>query len=436
MLHGFIFAFKMIKKRPMRMCLTLLQVGAGVAAIAIVLSFVFSLMADTDEGESVIFTVQAGMERVMNGGIQRSIMSAFTDEIVEAFREESHYLDSISVFVSNYQGMVQYDGMSYMYNELLGVSPGYTQIVNLSMLEGSFFTQADIDSDNKVLVISKEANEELFGKESGVGKVINMGRDADIQNATEGWKIIGIYSREDQPNAYQIFPHFIAPYTLVTYRPPQMADESQEIREFKPTYHSLLVSVRSENVEEFKKEMQMIFSHEFNHEAVGNSGFDMEKADLMFQERTFIGAEQRQEVGKSFGLLMGSFAFVAVVVSSIGILSTMLVSVVERTREIGLRRSLGASRWNIVGQILAESMMLAFLGGLLGIVLAFIFIEPIINGLILKTIFQNLMGVSAVVSIYPILISMAGILFVGFVAGIYPGFQASRLMPVDALRES
>ncbi|MCG8638224.1 MAG: FtsX-like permease family protein, partial [Desulfobacterales bacterium] len=121
--------------------------------------------------------------------------------------------------------------------------------------------------------------------------------------------------------------------------------------------------------------------------------------------------------------------------SSIGILSTMLVSIVERTREIGLRRSLGASRMSVLRQILIESIIISFIGGILGIIIAFFTVKPIINELLLKVFFFGSIGIKANLSLYSALISLFSVVIIGILAGFYPGIQASRLTPVDAIKE-
>ena len=420
MLHGFKFAFKMIKKHPLRMSLTLLQVAAGVASIIIVLSLVFAIIGDGTE-DSPKLTIQAGVEVVKDNYMYSTRFNIFTDEMVSTFQNEANYLESLTVYDSWHKGMIEYDNLAYLYQRLLGVSPIYREMIDLEMIQGDFFTQADIDGQNKVVVISKEANEQLFGSESGIGRTVRHSLRAQETEGVEEWKIIGIYSRKNQPSDFRGFPHFIVPYSQLRGGP----------------YQAIMATVKPGKLVEAKQELEMIFKQQFLEQIRDELSDGSEIPGLLFSEDGINNlAETRKTIVRHYGLLFGSFAFVAVVVSSISILSMMLVTIVERTREVGLRRSLGASMLKILGQISAESVMLSFLGGLLGTGLSFILVNPIMNDFISNNSLISYLGVEAKISLYPILISLGSILLIGLLAGLYPGFQASRILPVEAIREN
>ncbi len=419
MIHAFGFAFKMIKKRPLRMSLTLLQVAAGGALIIIVLSLVFAIIGDQAEDEQPM-TIESLTEVVVGNNSYHTVNAIFSDEIVSAFKNETNYLEYLTVYDSSFQGVIEYDNLLYLYHRLLGVSPAYREMIDLEIVEGDFFTQTDLDGQNKVVVISKEANQQLFGSESGVGRTISHYFRADETEGLEEWKIIGIYSPKEQSTDFHGLPHFIVPYSQLRGGP----------------YRTLMATVKPGKLAEAKHELEMIFKHQYLEQGQEELSEQSEMPGLTFSEDRHNIKESRKRLGRHFGLFIGSFAFVAVVVSSIGILSIMLVSIVERTREIGLRRSLGASRIQILGQILAESVMLSFVGGILGIGLAFILVKPIMNELIATTSFLRFLGIEAQISFYPILIALGSIVLIGLMAGLYPGFQASRIIPVEAIREN
>ena len=420
MIHGFKFAFKMIKKRPLRMSLTLLQVAAGVASIIIVLSLVFAIIGDKTE-ESPKLTIEAGVDVVKDNYVYMTRTNIFTDELVSIFQNEVSYLEYLTVYGSNRGGMIEYDNLAYLYQRLLGVSPIYREMIDLEMVQGDFFTQADIDGQNKVLVISQEANEQLFGLESGIGRTIRHAFRANMTVGIEEWKIIGIYSRKNQPSDSRGFPHFIVPYSQLRGGP----------------YQALMVTIKPGKLAEAKRELEMIFKHQFLEQIRDKLNDLPEMPGLLFSEAGIANpAETRKTIGKSYGFLFGAFALVAVVVSSIGILSMMLVSIAERTREVGLRRSLGASRLQILGQLLAESVMLTFFGGVLGIGLSFILVKPITNDFISNNSLIRNLGIEAQISFYPILISLGSMILIGLLAGLYPGFQAAQILPVEAIREN
>ena len=134
-------------------------------------------------------------------------------------------------------------------------------------------------------------------------------------------------------------------------------------------------------------------------------------------------------------MLLGAFAFVAIVISSIGILSIMLVSVVERTREIGLRKALGASKLTIVAQILNESFVFSLLGAFVGLIAAFFTSGTLTNTLAEEIFFygmDNLGGLHPKAALFAFLLAIV----VGQLFGLYPAVQAAKMLPVDALRDA
>lgn len=421
MLQGFQFAFRLIRKRPLRMGLTLLQVAVGVAAITIVLSFIFNLLEPTNKGLDTegLFWIEAN-GKVERGGSEYNVTTGFfTSEIVKEFRERSNYIQEITISDKNYQGIIEYDHLRYQYHHGYWVGKEFAEIMNLQVQEGSFFTQMDIDNQNPVVAISEAMSKQLFGEDSAIGKKILHSSQME-DGSFEELEIIGVYASLIETNMpVGENPHLLMPYSL----------QGQDTK-----FMAALVRLQPGRLSEGKDELNMIFQHTFNKSADQENNSE-DTYFLQFTEHQDFGQDMRKEIAKSFGLFIGSFAFVALVVSSIGVLSMMLVSIVERTREIGLRRALGATRLGIVGQVLSESVMISFLGGILGIFLAYLGIGPIIKDLIIKNLFQDFVTIDVHISLNGVLISLLSVVFVGLIAGLYPGIQASRLAPLEAVRE-
>lgn len=422
MLQGFQFAIRLIRKRPLRMGLTLLQVAVGVAAITIVLSFVFNLLEPSNQGldtEGLFWAEARGMMEREENEVQVTT-SFFTSEVVKEFREKSNYLQEITICDRSYQGVIEYDHLRYQYNQGYWVGREFAEIMKLQMQDGSFFTQMDIDNQNSVVVISEAMSKQLFGEDRAIGKTIlhsSQMEGGDFQEL----EIIGVYAgltETDMPVNEN--PHLLMPYSL----------QGQDTE-----FMTVLVRLQPGKISEGKDELNMLFQHAFN-QSDNSEFYQTETFSLRFTEHQDFGQDMRKEIAKSFGLFIGSFAFIALVVSSIGVLSMMLVSIVERTREIGLRRALGATRLSIVGQVLSESVMISFLGGILGIFLAYLGIGPIIKDLLMKNLFQNFVAVDVHISLNGVLVSLLSVVVVGLIAGLYPGIQASRLAPLEAVREA
>lgn len=424
MVHNIQFAWKMIQKRPLRMGLTLLQIALGVASVTLVLCFVFSTLYGSQAHNPNLLRVEYAKEEKMENGVIYSAEPAFSATIVENVRKRATYLDGLTVLGHQYGSYIDYEGIRYRTGVIYGVNAGFAEMVRLKLSEGSFFSEADVQSRTSVAVISEEANRQLFGAESGIGKKLHI---SDEMGLSQELEIIGIYTGQKQLMSGGLYEaHFFVPYsTLSSYAITEKGGA-------EPSYEWLLATAKPGKLAEAKEEMNQLFEHELR-----SSGYKPQQSGmgLVVRDSNQDDKELRREVVTSFGLFMGSFAFISLVISSIGILSVMMVSIVERTREIGLRRALGASRISVVGQILSESVFLALAGGILGLILALIGIEPVINGMLFETFFGGYLGFKVYMSFGAVLVALGSVVLVGLIAGLYPGLQAARLSPVEAVRE-
>lgn len=422
MLHGFRFALKMIKKRPMRMVLTLLQIAVGVAAITIVLSFVFSILQPSDiPHNDLVYELRYGQEEKREGVVvSASYTAVFTDDMVKSFRHNSNYVDKMAVISEDYRGFLEYEGIRYIYQKMIGTDNNFFDLLGLESVEGSFFSGADVRNRSQVILISETASDQLFGSDKAAGKTIKrIPRHGDSSMAQE-LKVVGVFNRETGPQV-ATGTDFIVPYTIINGG-----------RKSADLYSKLWVLFQEGKIGEGKDELAAIFNQEQRkRDNNGRKDFNLIFGQLFENE-----ARVRETLARSFGGFIGSFAFIAFVVSFIGILSMMLVSIVERTREIGLRRALGATRSSILWQIISESIMISFMGGIIGIILSCFCIKPIVNDLIIDKLFNYFNNLTATLSLYPVLISLGGVIVVGAVAGLYPGIQAARLSPVEAIQEN
>jgi putative ABC transport system permease protein len=135
-------------------------------------------------------------------------------------------------------------------------------------------------------------------------------------------------------------------------------------------------------------------------------------------------ANTMKETANMFTILLASIASISLLVGSIGIMNMMLVSVTERTKEIGLRKSLGAKDRTILQQFLFESLLISFMGSVIGLIL----------GIIVSIVFKNFMDMEMPISIFAIVASVLVSVVVGILSGLYPAIKASKLNPIDALR--
>lgn len=395
MLHGFQFAWKMMKKRPLRMGLTILQMAAGVAAITIVLSFIFSMLGLTEVEETEILEVTYGNQQGHIGG-------PYTGEMIKNIKKKSQYIKAISIVGKIYDLDIESNGVHYKTSNMYAVGADFPALSNMKLKEGSFFTQADVRNSSPVIVISEKVNRQLFGNESGIGKkIVYTGRRHEPKEV----EIIGIFPLNDQLNP--------GPYESIQILYPYSSKEY---------YPEIWAMCKVNEVTEAKTELEMLINHEME--------YNDPNMDPIFKLRNKVINEGRKEVAKTFGVFVGSFAMVSIIITSMGILSMMLVSIVERTREIGLRRALGASQLSIVGQIVSESIMISFIGGIFGVIIAILGFEWLANEL-----FVSHWATAANLTIYPVLVALGTVVLIGLVVGLYPGVRAAGFVPVDAIRE-
>ena len=422
------FAFKIMKKQPIRAFLTLLQLAIGFAAIVIVLTFVFNILTGINSLEDAeiykgAYEYYYGVSRASgrNGNYTSELISfehiieeIFSKDMINKFRE-SNYINNLTIVEKSSNGMLEWDGMWYLYEKMYGTGVDFRNILDLKMVKGNFFNQVDINNSRDIIVISEIAAQKLFGDNKAVGQIVNR-----VENGrpTQSLEVIGIYSLENKPHLAEAGIHYIMPYTAI-----QGYDKGK--------YEEIWINFKEGRAIEGQENLRLIL---FSIPDVQLPYGPEKKKFFQFKKLFSEDIETTRKITFRFGLFIGSFAFIAIVISFIGVFSIMLISVLERTREIGLRRSLGATRKNIMSQILTESVLFSFIGGLFGIVLAICSVNYVIEKLIFN-LFQQFSVVSSSLSITSLLIALGGILVVGLGAGLYPAIQASKMAPVEALQD-
>ena len=287
-----------------------------------------------------------------------------------------------------------------------GVEAGYLEIGHLRVTEGRFFDASDNASSAPVCVLGAAAKESLFGAAQGVGEYIKL---------NEQWcHVIGIVApqlasqsevsgvrTEDMNNL------IYAPLNSVRYR----LEDSQS--DLKDEIDGMYLHLASANTSTTDAEVVRGILNSSHHNA-GDFSVIVPAELLAQQKRT----EQL------FNTVMVAIASISLLVGGIGIMNIMLAAILERTREIGVRRAVGARRWDIIRQFVIEAVLISFAGGLLGVVLGFA----------MSQLIALLAGWSTVVTISSILLAFLVSITVGLIFGIYPAVKAARLDPVEAIR--
>jgi len=412
------FTARIMTKRPLRSLLTIIQMGLGVWIVAIILSLNFQATGALGGvkqtlGDSLAKISVSQQEEFDDGTMMvRSASNMRLTDIAKL--EESEYIDTAFIFQSQWERNIVVDGVAYRVLNPAEATVGYAQGMALELVEGQFFTIADQEQKNKVVLISEVIANQLFPHQSALGKAIQLG---ELGESLVDYEVIGVYRPQSPflgffvPQANMIFP--------VGTAQPAWLTEGQDER----LYMEIFIRAKEGQVYEAVADAQVLLPD--------RSMDGMEVTGEYFLDSTRYLSEQINMIT----LFLGAFAFISILISAIGILSIMLVSVVERTKEIGLRKALGASRGLIIRQVLNESFVFSALGALLGLLGASLTADRLITMLVQEITYPRLTDLGG---LHPLaaLLSVALALVMGQVFGFYPALQAAKLPPVDALRDS
>ena len=321
-----------------------------------------------------------------------------TMDDVAKLRTESSYLAAISGVVRMSSAKVV-GGSGDWSTSVYGIEPGYFDIKSWTLGSGDFFTDKDLSRRAKVAVIGSTVAEELFPGEDPVGKSIRI--------STTPFTIVGVLgSKGAGNNGTDQDDIVMVPLDTAVNR--LMRDGNVQSIEMS--------IIREDLMDEAQAEITAILMEA--HRLTADDDMDF---SVLNQSEIIATASQTSETLTS---LLAAIAGVSLIVGGIGIMNIMLVSVTERTREIGIRMSVGARKRDILLQFLSESVILSLLGGFLGIVLA----------LALAWALEAFMGMPTIVSPSVIAASAGFAAAVGIFFGFYPARKAANLYPIDALR--
>jgi len=283
---------------------------------------------------------------------------------------------------------------------VLGTMPQYTEIRSYRVKDGRFFNNGDVKSEAYVVVLGYKVAKELFGRQSPLGFTVKIrGKPFTVVGVMEKKGTIGFTRVDDQV----IIPVTTAMKRLFGYRSVQS------------------ISVQAKNTKDTETARKEVSSLLRKRHKVAPG--EKEDFSIFSQEELVKGFKENLSIME---LVFYSIAGISLVVGGIGIANIMLVSVTERTREIGVRMAVGAQRRDILSQFLAESSVISLIGGSIEVLMGYWF-SQILKGLSAEQF-------KPVVTMTAIMTALTVAFIVGLVSGIYPAFKASRLDPVEALR--
>ena len=410
-------AFQGIWGHKLRSVLTMLGIIIGIAAIITIVSTIKGTNEQIKEnligaGNNVV-TVQLNQD-----GYQYDLSWNSVPDVVRTItretRDELEKIDGaekVSLYTSrNYADQVYYLNTQFNGN-VLGIDENYLSVYGYQVKNGRGFTQEDFDTFRKVVLVDTTAVKTLFGGENPVGKTIEL--------QGELFTVVGVVTLSDSfaPTINSMNDYWLYADTSsgTVYLPSAVWPTAYRFDE--PQNVAIKVG-NTDDMASVGKEAADILTEKQIMDP--NSNFDYRSQDMLEQ------AQQLQSMSESTNMQLVWIASISLIVGGIGVMNIMLVSVTERTAEIGLKKALGAKKRRIRMQFLTEAAVLTSLGGIIGVG----------SGIGLAQLISNMMQIPVSVSVPAILISVAFSTIIGIVFGLVPAVKAANLNPIDALRRN
>lgn len=408
-----IMAWESIAASKLRSLLTMLGIIIGVAAVIALMSIGYGVRQDIENNISSLgsnlLTVSPGTSRKPGVRPAAGSLETLTYKDYLAVKNLPNIAYSSPMVRSSY---VVVAGNKNWTTQVYGVTAEYKDVASLGVSEGRYWTQQEFDGRERVAVVGKTIADNLFGGESPIGQKIRINNDP--------FTVIGVleekgYSFQDQDD------RILCPFTTVQER---MMGITYINSISLTTVSSGVMSQAETDITNLLRTRHRLAAGAENDFSISNS------QDIL---------ETMESTTQSLTIFLGSIAAISLIVGGIGIMNIMLVSVTERTREIGIRMAIGARKRDIIGQFLVEAAVVSCCGGIIGIVLGCFASAVLGRFMLARQLQQNmyLPNVEQFTVLPSVGLVLGAFLFsalLGIIFGLYPANKASNLQPVDALR--
>jgi putative ABC transport system permease protein len=399
-------AWRSLMSNKSRSLLTMLGVIIGVAAVIIMMSVSAGTEATISEqinglGSNLIFINASGFSRGGPGQSQTSGGLVYDD--VDAIRSSISGVAGVSVEQTT-TGTVKFGDVSLDEVTILGTTPDFTTVRDITVADGRFINDTEQERSSKVVVLGAAVAEELFGSEDPIGQYVT----ANNIKLT----VVGVMEEKGLVSGTNYDDMIYVPINLIFAK----FVNNPFARMFGNSVRTIYVSVDSNaNMDAVIQQITLLL--------VKRHDVTLDSMDFSIQTQDDI-IETQESTTASFRTLLSWVAGISLIVGGIGIMNIMLVSVTERTREIGLRQAIGAAPQDIQIQFLSEALMLSLMGGILGVII----------GVVGSILFGQFGGMRTVIVSYSIILSFTSSAVVGIFFGYIPAQKAAQLDPIVALR--
>ena len=416
MLENIRLSIQGIWSHKMRSFLTMLGIIIGIASIIAIVSTLKGTNEQIKEdligagNNTVSITLNYGdsaydQEYGMGDGTAAPLLS---DEQKEEVRKLDHIEDATFFYSRSYASNVYYQNTSFQGGSIYGIDMNYLETRGYMVRSGRGFIQKDFSEMRKVVLVDDNAAENLFAGENPVGKTIEIG--------AEPFTVVGVVQQSDEylPTIKSIDEYNEYYQTIMgTVMIPESCWPT--VFQFDEPQNAVIRADSTDNMSSAGSAAAEVMNQGID---MNSSKFKYKADDVMQQVRNM------QKLSESTNTQLIWIASISLLVGGIGVMNIMLVSVTERTSEIGLKKAIGARKKVILYQFLTEAAMLTSIGGVIGVIV----------GIVLLKVVSRISGAPTAISIPAIIGSVVFSMLIGVIFGLLPSVKAADLNPIDALR--
>jgi putative ABC transport system permease protein len=386
-----------IMANKLRSGLTILGMTIGVASVIVLVA------VGNGSKQQVQASVRAlgarGGPGLFGGGSSITLTQADATALQDTFNAPD--VKSASPVVTASSTSLVAGSLSYT-SSVTGTTPTYATARNYEVAEGEMFTAADVKQHSRVVVLGPTVVTNLFSGANPVGQTVKMGGSS--------FTVVGVTKAKGSNGTQDQDDVVFAPLTAV-----------QDALSGYGSINQIVVQAKSEgSLNAAQAEVTAILNERHDIDASASSSSTSSSSFQVINQGSIL--ETSNETTSVFTTLLGAVAAISLLVGGIGVMNIMLVSVTERTREIGIRKAIGARRSDILLQFLTEAVLVSMLGGIVGVVVGIVGSK------------FTIAGVDPVIAFYSIPLSFGAAVLAGLFFGTYPAGRAARLRPIDALR--